>query len=158
MKTTSFISLVTFFFILGVPSQNFAGNCATELVFPYSQTSASSFAKKSKSNFKEKVATWVVKRQLKKAKHKKHRKAGQQSQKDELQKRADKAVTFGALSIFLPFFAIFGIINAIGTVFFLKKNNGLKKQKVAAWFGLILSLLGLGLWILLAPYVVFSNG
>lgn len=155
MKAILFINIIAFLSFLGTPSLSFAGNCATELVFQSGPVSSTAPAKKSKRSFKEKLATWAWNRYLKKANKEKGRNAYQELQEDEFKKKADKAVGFGALSIFLPFFSIIAIVSIIPIIVQFNKDKAIRKYKTAAWFGLILSILGLGITILVAPYVLY---
>lgn len=146
--------MIAFFSFLGTPSLSFAGNCATELVFQSGPVSSTAPAKKSKRSFKEKLTTWAWNRYLKKANKEKGRNAYQELQEDEFNKKADKAVGFGALSLFLPFFSIIAILSTISTIVQFNKGKAIRKYKTAAWFGLILAILGLGISILIAPYIM----
>jgi hypothetical protein len=152
MKNTIFISVIVCLLLVGFPSKNFAGNCSAELIFQPKKTTHTIEVEKSRTTVVEKVATWVLKKKLKKAN--KHQKL----QKDDFEKRADRVVALGALSIFIPFLSIFAIIFALEALIVFKKKNGTKKHKVAAWVGLILGLIGLGVLILLAPAIIPAGG
>ena len=153
MKNTIFISVIVCLLLVGFPSKNFAGNCSSELIFQPERTLSSTDIKKSKPSFKEKVATWVLKKKMKSAN----------------QSRNEKKSTGGILSIvamllgltsltlgslvflfglsqFLSWYvlsALFALLANLSVINFLKGNNGTKKQKDRVRFGLVLSLLSI---------------